>query len=156
MATIVAIKGNQATVQALVKSSCSGCSQLDTCGSGQVAKAFPQRQLSFTTETDLKVHLGDTVTIAIPEKQLLATAWQVYLWPLLGLILGSAVGQWLMLTGIFASEFFAIILGGGGGYTGFYFARARQKSKKSEACLQPKILNIVSEKSSVRQIKPIS
>jgi len=45
-ATVVAINDNNVTVTSDIKSACSGCQQVDNCGSGQVAKAFPQKKLS--------------------------------------------------------------------------------------------------------------
>ena len=52
-ATVVAINDNNVTVTSDIKSACSGCQQVDNCGSGQVAKAFPQKktldELNFNT-----------------------------------------------------------------------------------------------------------
>jgi len=155
-ARVVAVSGQLVTVEAQVKSSCTGCQQIDTCGSGQVAKAFPQKQIRFTAKTELAVNIDDWVVISIAEKQLLATAWQVYLWPLLGLIAFAGLGQWLVMEAVFNSEIYAIILGGMGGYAGFRFARFWQKMNKSDAHLQPKILSKVAKTTSVRQIDPIS
>ena len=43
-ARVIAIDKNKITVESIVKSSCSGCQQIDSCGSGQIAKAIPHKK----------------------------------------------------------------------------------------------------------------
>jgi sigma-E factor negative regulatory protein RseC len=129
-------------VESEIKSSCSGCKQVDNCGSGQVAKAFPQKKLSLDLETDLPVKLGDTVVLGLSDKHLLLSAWQVYLWPIVGLIIASVLGQWLVEQQIFIHELLAIALGCSGGYLGFILARHQQKRGKYCQLLIPQILRI--------------
>ena len=98
LANVVDIKAGQVTVTSQIKSSCSGCAQVDTCGSGQIAKALPQAKLTLTLPYDIRItgvplNKGDCVVLAIPEKHVLSSAGQVYLLPLLGLISFSAIGQ---------------------------------------------------------------
>ena len=136
------IVGNQITVESEIKSSCSGCKQVDNCGSGQVAKAFPQPKLSLDLYTDLPVKVGDTVVIGLSDKHLLLSAWQVYLWPLLGLVIASTLGQWFVEKEIFGHELIAIGFGVFGGYLGFCLARHQQKRGKYCDLLIPRILRI--------------
>ena len=109
--TVEHIVSNKITVESTIKSSCSGCNQVDNCGSGQVAKAFPQPKLSLDLYTDLPVKVGDTVVIGLSDKYLLLSAWQVYLWPLLGLVVASALGQWFVENDVFGHELIAIAFG---------------------------------------------
>jgi sigma-E factor negative regulatory protein RseC len=136
------IVGNQITVESEIKSSCSGCKQVDNCGSGQVAKAFPQPKLSLDLYTDLPVKIGDTVVIGLSDKHLLLSAWQVYLWPLMGLAFASVLGQWFVENEIFSHELIAIGFGVFGGYLGFLLARHQQKRGKYCDLLIPQILRI--------------
>jgi sigma-E factor negative regulatory protein RseC len=136
------IVSNKITVESEIKSSCSGCKQVDNCGSGQVAKAFPQPKLSLDLYTDLPVKIGDKVVIGLSDKHLLLSAWQVYLWPLLGLVIASALGQWLVDNEIFSHELIAIAFGVLGGYLGFCLARHQQKRGKYCDLLIPRILRI--------------
>jgi len=129
-------------VESEIKSSCSGCKQVDNCGSGQVAKAFPQTKLSLDLETHLPVKVGDTVVLGLSDKHLLLSAWQVYLWPILGLIAASVLGQWFVEQQIFVHELLAIVLGFFGGYLGFILARYQQKRGKYCQLLIPRILRI--------------
>lgn len=141
-ATVVAIDRNQVTVTSDVKSACSGCQQVDSCGSGQVAKAFPQKKLSLTLITDLPVKLGDVVVIALNESQLLRAAWQVYIWPLIGLLLGAWFGEYLLSNQIIAHELIAIVIAGMSGYCGFLMAKWQQQKAQHCAHLAPQILRI--------------
>jgi len=133
---------NTVKVESEIKSSCSGCKQVDNCGSGQVAKAFPQAKLSLDLETHLPVKVGDTVVLGLSDKHLLLSAWQVYLWPILGLIAASVLGQWFVEQQIFVHELLAVVLGFFGGYIGFLLARYQQKRGKYCQLLIPRILRI--------------
>lgn len=151
LANVVAIKAGQVTVSSQIKSSCSGCAQVDTCGSGQVAKALPQAKLKLTLPYDIKslgreLKLGDCVVLAIPEKHVLSSAGQVYLLPLLGLISFSAIGQWLYNQQILPHELIALAIGVSGGYLGYRLAKFNQKHSKQSANLQPKIIEVLSNK----------
>jgi len=147
LATVVAIDlinthCSKITVESQIKSTCSSCHQIDSCGSGQVSKALPQKKLIVELTTDLSVKLGDTVVLGLSEKGLLQTAWQVYLWPLIGLIMFSGLGQYLVQQTIFTSEIYGIILGCSGGYLGHRLARFWQTYSKNSLVLMPKILRI--------------
>jgi sigma-E factor negative regulatory protein RseC len=144
-AKVVAIDDGQVTVESEIKSSCKGCSQLDNCGSGQIAKALPHAKLKLTLSYNAK-HIGktlipgDRVILALPEKHVLASAGQVYLFPLFGLILFSAVGQWLFKQQFLSHELLGLVIGFLGAYTGFRLAKYIQKGMSGSEKLQPKIV----------------
>ena len=82
LANVVAIEAGQVTVTSQIKSTCSGCAQVDTCGSGQIAKALPQAKLTLTLPYDISItgvslKEGDCVVLALPEKHILSSAGQV-------------------------------------------------------------------------------
>ena len=152
LATVVAIDDNFITVTSQVKSSCNSCSQVSTCASGQVAKAIPHKQLSFTLslkeikqtdQKEQKITIGDSVILTLPEVDVLKSAWQVYLLPILGLFLFSAVGQWLTLQGVFQHELIALSVGLIGGYLGYRLAKHLQNRPDQLGKLQPKIARIL-------------
>ncbi|MEY8252087.1 MAG: SoxR reducing system RseC family protein [Colwellia sp.] len=148
LANVVAIEAGQVTVTSQIKSTCSGCAQVDTCGSGQIAKALPQAKLTLTLPYDINaigknLKQGDCVVLALPEKHILSSAGQVYLLPLLGLITFSAVGQWLLKQQILPHELFALGLGITGGYLGYRLAKFQQKQGKQSENLQPKIIEVL-------------
>ncbi|NQY64870.1 MAG: SoxR reducing system RseC family protein [Alteromonadaceae bacterium] len=151
-AVVIAVNQDLITVQSQVKSTCSSCQQVDTCGSGLVAKALPKRKLALDLTTSLDVKVGDSVTLAIPEKNLLQTAWQVYLWPLIGLISFSAIGQFFVQSQVLPHELFAILLGSVGGYLGFRMARFWQKHSNQSLNLLPEIINVDAQNIPVTEV----
>ena len=148
LADVIAIDAGQVTVTSQIKSTCGGCAQVDTCGSGQIAKALPQAKLTLTLPYDTKttgkiLKQGDCVVLALPEKHILSSAGQVYLLPLFGLITFSAVGQWLLKQQILPHELYALGLGISGGYLGYRFAKYQQTQGKQSENLQPKIIEVI-------------
>ena len=142
LATVIAINQDKITVQSQIKSACSGCQQVDNCGSGQVAKAIPQRKLTLEIVSTLPMRVGDTVVLGVPEQALTLVAAQVYLFPLAGLIIGAGLGQWLVEQGVLAHELYAIAFGAIGGYLGYRLAHWRQKITDKSSLLTPKILSV--------------
>jgi sigma-E factor negative regulatory protein RseC len=152
LAEVVDISDHDITVVSQVKSTCNTCSQAATCASGQVAKAIPHKKLSLTLpypeslnllEKNQTIQVGDCVMLTLPEAGLLQSAWQVYLLPILGLILFSAIGQRLLLNGILSHELLALLLGMFGGYLGYRLAKYWQSQACQQSKLQPKILRVL-------------
>lgn len=124
-ATVTSVEGQTIVVESIVKSACSSCQQLESCGSGQISKAFPQKSLSYTLSTEKQISVGDSVVIGLSEQILLSAAWRVYMWPLIGLISGSFLGQLLYERQILPYELLALTVGLIGGYVGYRLARAK-------------------------------
>lgn len=133
-ATVTSIDGKIITVKSVVKSACSSCQQLENCGSGQISKAFPQKSLSYKLTSDLQVKVGDNVVIGLSERLLLSAAWRVYMWPLIGLLAGSFLGQSLLEKQLLSHELLALFLGCLGGYIGYRLAK--RNLSKSASCLK--------------------
>ena len=152
LATVVAIKPSNlsgdtlstVTVESTIKSTCSGCKQVDSCGSGQVSKAIPQKKLTVDLNTELNVSVGDIIVLGLSEKGMLHSAWQVYLWPLIGLISFSGLGQYFVQSAIFSTELYGVLLGCTGGYLGHRLAKFWQTHSEQGLALMPKILRIQS------------
>jgi sigma-E factor negative regulatory protein RseC len=152
LATVIAINGQVITVESQIKSSCSSCKQVSNCGNGQVAQAIPQRKLTMELHSSQPFKIGEHLVLGIPEKNLLTTAWQVYFWPIFGLIISSAIGEWLLQQGIFNHEFLSILLGLSGGYLGYRFAKFCLADEKNAQALLPKILRKLPEVIKVTEI----
>ncbi len=151
-ATVVAIEEDNVTVTSELKSACSGCQQVDNCGSGQVAKAFPQKKLTLTVQSTLPLKLGDNVILGLNESALLSSAWQVYIWPLLGLLMASWFGQWAFNQQHITHELFAIVFALIGGYGGFLLAKTQQSKSENCAELAPKILRLQPKSIAITEI----
>jgi len=151
LTNVVAIESGYITVTSQIKSTCGGCAQLDTCGSGQIAKALPQGKLTLTLPYDIdainpegnKLKLGDCVVLALPEQHILSSAGQVYLLPLFGLITFSALGQWLLNQQILSHELLALGVGITGAYLGYRLAKFKQQQGKQSKKLQPQIIDVI-------------
>lgn len=142
LGTVVKVEHDLIEVISEIKSACSGCQQVDNCGSGQVAKAFPTKNLTLTLRSQLPIKVGDTVVLSVPEGCVTESAWQVYIYPLVGLIACSGLGQYLVNHQILSHELFALGLGIIGGYLGFLTAKNKQSTIESKGKLTPKILRI--------------
>jgi len=146
LAKVVHVDNHGISIMSEVKSACSGCQQVDNCGSGQVAKAFPTKKLSLTLQSDLPLKVGDTVVLGLSDEDLLQSAWQVYLFPLIGLIFFAGIGQYFISNGFLPHELFGVLLAMLGGYLGYVLAKNKQSSPKNKAKLTPKVLRIITEK----------
>ena len=157
LATVTANKHGKITVVSQVKSTCNSCSQVSTCASGQVAKAIPHKRLSFTLAQptlleNQVIDVGDCVVITVPEIDVLQSAWQVYLLPILGLFVFSALGQWLVQEKILAHELIGLIIGILGGYLGYRLAKHLQNNPNKQKRLQPEILRILPKPLNVENV----
>ncbi|TLU59909.1 transcriptional regulator [Thalassotalea litorea] len=139
-ARVTRVEGNQVDVESVVKSGCSSCQQVDTCGSGQIAKGLGVRYMKLTLTTSLELKPGDEVVIALPQNHLLSAAMQVYLLPLIGLIIAAAIGQFLLVQQWQLHELSALSVGVFGGIGGFYLARYIQRQPQRKQALDVKIL----------------
>ncbi|QOL25584.1 SoxR reducing system RseC family protein [Thalassotalea sp. LPB0316] len=137
-ATVNNVGENWVEVTSEIKSTCSSCQQIDTCGSGQVAKVFPQKSLSLRLSTDSfkpTLAVGDKVVIAIPQDKLLTSLARVYGLPLAFLIAFAGFGQ--VLFGQTTSELLTIALAIGGGYLGYRIAQYLENQQNHQANLAP-------------------
>lgn len=142
-AQVTGIANGNVTVESIVKSTCSGCQQLESCGSGQIAKAFPQKKTTYTVCSKLPVKVGDRVIIGLSEKLLLSAAWQVYMWPLIGLFIGSFLGQTLVGNSTLPHELWALPFAILGGYSGFFLAKRQQKNTLHKQEWLPTLLKVL-------------
>lgn len=148
LATVIANEQGKITVVSQIKSTCNSCSQVATCASGQVAKAIPHKKLSFILcqpklLESQTINVGDCVVLTVPEVDMLQSALQVYLLPILGLFACSALGQWLVQEEIFSHELIGLVLGVFGGYLGYRLAKYLQNKPNKQKKLQPEILRVL-------------
>ncbi|MGY3688246.1 SoxR reducing system RseC family protein [Vibrio coralliilyticus] len=113
LATVSAVKsvpkGYDVELSCEQQTSCSSCSSQKSCGTGIVSKAVGNKSLHWHLVTSKRVKEGQVVEIGLPEKSLLQSAAVVYLVPLFAMILGAAVGQWLLAPAFGLGEGIAIL-----------------------------------------------
>ena len=163
LAEVSAFDGKLITLVSQVKSTCSSCSQVDTCASGQVAKAIPHKKLSFTLpypqslsadiSHNVDINVGDCVILSLPEGDVLQSAWQVYMLPIIGLFSFSAFGQLMLKQNMLTHELQALLLGILGGYLGYRLARKQQSQPSIISKLQPKILRVLAKPTEINAAK---
>lgn len=151
-ATVVAINDHSVIVKSTIKSTCHSCHQQDDCGSGQIAKAIPQKILTTELFTEERLQIGDEVVIGLPEGAMLASAFEVYMFPLIGLVLFAALGQFVLVETFTFPELIAILTAMLGGFFGYLFAKKRQGKSQNVKTLQPKLLRKCQKTISVTQI----
>lgn len=147
-AQVTQVDGDKVTVTSEIKSGCDGCQQVSTCANGQVAKALPTKSLVITLNTDnqckaQQIKVGDQVIIGIPEQHLLRSAWQVYIWPLIGLMLFAFIGQQLINAQLFDYEWQTIILAIIGGIAGSKLAKWWQTYSGIDQKISPKLIQVI-------------
>jgi sigma-E factor negative regulatory protein RseC len=95
-AQVIRIDGLHAWVKIKPHTPCGQCDPKTGCKSVAVSRMFSQTQEGFRVQNPLSSKAGDLVTVAVEEQQLLKTAAWAYGVPLLLLIVGAALGQWLL------------------------------------------------------------
>lgn len=150
-AVVTLLHQDAVTVESVIKSSCSQCHQLDHCGNGQVTKALPQKKLSIMIPTLELFDVGDEVMIAIPEQFLLKSAWQVYMWPIAGLLLFAGIGQYLLYQQWLSHEILVVILSIVGGGLGARAVKFWQKYTGLDNKLIPKIIQRIPKVIAIQQ-----
>ncbi|MBS3937477.1 MAG: SoxR reducing system RseC family protein [Peptococcaceae bacterium] len=96
---VVSLNDSRATVKVLQRGACGSCRQ--KCGLAQEIK-----ELCLEVQNPIAAQVGDRVMIDLPDHRVLKAALWVYLWPLLFLFLGVALGMVFL-----QSEIYALFLG---------------------------------------------
>lgn len=92
-ATVIAIEGDLAEVEAQRRGSCGSCAAKGACGTSLLDRFLGRRPLRLRVRNELAANPGDQVVIGVPESALLRAAAAAYLVPLIALILGAIGGQ---------------------------------------------------------------
>jgi sigma-E factor negative regulatory protein RseC len=93
-AVVTQLDNSQVWIKRLHSGGCSGCLQQSTCGTSVLSKLLPKRE--FAVDNDMALKVGDTVTVAIDDSQLLLSSFLLYLLPLLVMILAVILSNNLL------------------------------------------------------------
>lgn len=94
-ARVLRVNAGIATVSVQRRSACGTCSVHSGCGTALLASWLPRRRLTFGVDNRVGARLGDTVVIGLDEQHLQRYAMLLYATPLVGLLVGALMGQWL-------------------------------------------------------------
>jgi len=94
-AVVVVVDGDQAEVETQRRSACGDCSAKSGCGSAIFSSVFGKRRSRIRVLNRIHAQPGEQVVIGLSEAPFLRAAFALYAVPLLGMIGGALVGEWL-------------------------------------------------------------
>jgi len=92
---VVSVRGELAEVRPERRGGCSSCASSGSCGTALVDRFFGRRAVTLEVRNEVRAAVGERVLIGVDEGGLLAAAFAAYLVPVLGLVAGGLLGQWL-------------------------------------------------------------
>lgn len=122
-AQVIRLDGAHAWVKIKPHTPCGQCDPEKGCKSVAVSRMFSSSQDGFRVKNPSAFLVGDLVTVAIEEQQLLKTALWAYGVPLILLIFGAWLGQWLAPQ----SAVFSLLGGFSGFVVGFLLLKQQRK-----------------------------
>ncbi len=85
-ATVVALEGNMAVLEAKRTSACNGCGAAKGCGTSALGDFFGRKRNLLHIKNDFNAVTGEQVIIGMPESDLVLASLAVYMLPLLAMI----------------------------------------------------------------------
>jgi len=89
---VVAREGDSVWVETERRSACGGCESEKGCGTGLLAQVFGSRPVRVRAKNPVGADTGELVVIGLEEAAFLQSSVVLYLIPILGLLLGAALG----------------------------------------------------------------
>ncbi len=102
---VTAANESVAWIKTTRHSACKSCANRDSCGSGKT--------MTLTVKNTLGVSKGDRVTIGLETKSMMFLAFFLYVFPVLCLIAGAFVGDFLSPHFSLSSSTSSLLFGGG-------------------------------------------
>lgn len=94
LAVVVKIENHQVWVESGSNSACGGCLQKATCSTNAIGSVLKKKPVPVDCGIPLKT--GDQVMVAIDENLLLRASLLLYLLPLIALLSGAGLADWLL------------------------------------------------------------
>ncbi len=112
-ATVVALEGDMAVLEARRTSACNGCGAAKGCGTSALGDFFGRKRNLLHIKNDFDAVAGEQVIIGMPESDLVLASLAVYMLPLLAMI-GLSLGALALGFGDGVAGLVAMLgLGGG-------------------------------------------
>lgn len=118
-AIVVSQKGTQATLEIERRTACGLCGQKRGCGNATWGKLLGHNRHSFTAENRVNAAVGDSVIVGIDEQAVLHSAFYLYVVPLVGLFIGTALSDYL-----FSNQLYVVLGAISGLVLGFLWVKA--------------------------------
>ncbi len=94
-ALVTRCDGTFADVETQRNSSCGNCSAKSACGTAALSKVLGSRRSTVRVLNPIDARPGDQVVIGLEETALTRNSFMFYMLPLLALILGAILAQWV-------------------------------------------------------------
>ncbi len=103
-AIVTKCAGTQATLEIERRTACGLCGQKRGCGNATWGKLLGHHSHDFTAENKVNANVGDSVVVGIDEQAVLNSAFFLYVVPLIGLLIGTFVADYL-----FKNQFYVFV-----------------------------------------------
>jgi sigma-E factor negative regulatory protein RseC len=94
-ATVTRLEGSQAVIDIQRQSVCGHCELNNGCGTGAIGRLLGHRSKSLKITNDKGLKPGDQVILGMQERAYLNASLVIYGLPLMGLISGGLLSQWV-------------------------------------------------------------
>ena len=146
---VIALEGGYAKVETVRTSSCQSCEAKSSCGQGSIAKVVGQKSCVISALNSLSLQVGDEVVLGLEESTLVKSALLVYLLPLVLMIGGAGVFQWLYGANDLVTAFGGVI----GFLSGFVLVSLYNHQHKNDEDFQPVVLRKTSSDTSIKEFQ---
>jgi len=153
-AVVKSITGDQLTVQCESHSACNHCHASAECGTGTIAKAFPQRSHQFVVTGTAQVSVGDKIDVGLREKNIITSAMLVYLLPLFTMLTSIVLAQLLTTFLQYDNELSVILSAFTGVFLGFKLTKVFSANYEQRFDFKPKMVGVVSQAEIIGQWRP--
>ncbi|MBE0509248.1 MAG: SoxR reducing system RseC family protein [Chromatiales bacterium] len=110
-AHVLRTEGDYAWVETQRRSSCGSCAAKKGCGTGALSQVLGARVQAIKVRNPVAARAGDEVILGIEEQTLIKGSLAVYLVPLLSMMAGGLLGQWLAPQWLMNPDTLALIFG---------------------------------------------
>lgn len=139
-ATVFAVEGETAWVTADRRSTCGSCAARSGCGTSRLADYFARRQLRLPIVNSLGARAGDEIVMGIEESALVTGSIRMYLVPLITMMAGAAVGEFMTGQVGAAGESGTLLGAAIGLFAGFGWTRMSTARRRG---VTPRMLRII-------------
>jgi sigma-E factor negative regulatory protein RseC len=94
-AIVTGVTGDLAMIEVQRKGSCSRCELSRGCGTGAIGRLLGHRNKPLTISNQYDLKPGDRVVLGMPDKAFLKLSLLIYGMPLLAMMAGGLLAQWL-------------------------------------------------------------
>ncbi len=142
LGVVTAVSADHIWVETQIKTTCSGCEQNTSCGTGMIAKTVASKSQMLKLACREQAVVGQQAKLGLPEQTLVGVSALFYLFPLFVMIIVGAITEFVSFQLSLDNEALSIISSLGALIGSFYIINRWLKGKKSES-YQPQLLSLL-------------